>query len=581
MFINRLSDHGIEVILAVILLLSGGFYDYSAMVLGALLSAMAFCALCGKTQIRHYISMPIIFILWQIPVSIWAIDRYQALAGFLRLSPLIIWIWLCAQSEIIDRDRVMNFIPYSGAVMTILGVASYITGIFKDRMWMADRFGGTFQYANTCALYLLMGIILISSAILEGGRGIVMKAVLGVLIVGLLLTGCRSVLILAVAWGIYKSVREKAMRLTFAIIVVTSAALGGLYVYITGNMQNIGRIFTSLSHGSTFFGRLLYMKDGLKIIAKYPQGLGHEGYYYVQPLYQNGVYEVRFVHNDYLQAALDVGLIPAILLIGWLILMIVKGRAVRKYRELLAVILASVLFDLHMQYILIPMIAILCFDISGDLAKGTGTSAGKRKATDRKDKPDKLIGLLTGHSFGKYANIQRTESKVIYGLVFAAYIVATIPFAAYRLEDYDLMLKFFPHDTEAEIRILSATENVDRARSTAIDVINHNRYITSAYRNLAFMAVMDNDPEAVLNNMDEVVKINRYGLKDYQLYDTILDSVQTGILRGQTPLDEEKSAELLERIERTKEELPKRLEALKETTDPLAYKLRDVPVFSW
>lgn len=446
---------------------------------------------------------------------------------------------------------------------------------------MADRFGGTFQYANTCALYLLMGIILISSAILEGGRGIVMKAVLGVLIVGLLLTGCRSVLILAVAWGIYKSVREKAMRLTFAIIVVTSAALGGLYVYITGNMQNIGRIFTSLSHGSTFFGRLLYMKDGLKIIAKYPQGLGHEGYYYVQPLYQNGVYEVRFVHNDYLQAALDVGLIPAILLIGWLILMIVKGRAVRKYRELLAVILASVLFDLHMQYILIPMIAILCFDISGDLAKGTGTSAGKRKATDRKDKPDKLIGLLTGHSFGKYANIQRTESKVIYGLVFAAYIVATIPFAAYRLEDYDLMLKFFPHDTEAEIRILSATENVDRARSTAIDVINHNRYITSAYRNLAFMAVMDNDPEAVLNNMDEVVKINRYGLKDYQLYDTILDSVQTGILRGQTPLDEEKSAELLERIERTKEELPKRLEALKETTDPLAYKLRDVPVFSW
>ncbi len=579
--ISILSDHGIEVILAVILLFTGGFYDYSAMVLGALLAVAAFCALCGKKQIRHYISMPIIFVLWQIPVSIWAIDRYQALAGFLRLSPLIIWIWLCAQSETVDRDRVMNFIPYSGAVMTIIGVVSYITGIFKDRIWMADRFGGTFQYANTCALYLLLGIILITTSLLEGSHGIVLKVTLAILIVGLLLTGCRSVLILAIAWGIYKSVREKSMRLPFVIIAVVSAALGGLYAFVTGNMQNIGRIFTSLSHGSTFFGRLLYMKDGLKIIAKFPQGLGYNGYYYVQPLYQNGVYDVRFVHNDYLQAALDVGLIPALLLVIWLILMIVKGRAVRRYRELLAVLLVSSLFDLHMQFELIPMIAILCFDISGDIAASTGASAGKRKKTDHSGKPNKLIDLFMGQSVGKYANIQKTEGKVIYGLIFAAYVVVTIPFAAYRLKDYDLMLKFFPHDTEAEIRILAETEDVDRARSTAIDVINHNIYIPAAYRNLAFMAVMDNDPEAALNNMDEVIKINRYRLKDYELYDTILDGVQTGILRGQTPLDEEKSAELLERIERTKEELPQRLEALKETTDPLAYKLRDVPVFSW
>ena len=145
---EKLSDHGIEVILTVVLLLSGGFYDYSAMVLGALLVAAFFWVLSGRNGVWHYISMPVIFILWQLPVSIWAIDRYQTLGGLLRLFPLIIWMLLCSQSGIIERRRIMSFIPCSGAIMTLAGIASYITGIFRDRMWMADRFGGTFQYAT-------------------------------------------------------------------------------------------------------------------------------------------------------------------------------------------------------------------------------------------------------------------------------------------------------------------------------------------------------------------------------------------------------------------------------------------------
>lgn len=567
--LKKLSDHRIVVVLTVIFILSGGFYDYIAMVLGALLSLEAFLDLRGRNVIRHYISMPIIFIMWQLPVSIWAIDRYQALAGFLRFFPLIIWMWLSSQPGLIDRDRIMAFIPYSGAVMTVTGLASFITGIFKDRLWMAERFGGTFQYANTCALYLLLGILLITQRLTYDGRDSTSRVnkkaisldhiVLALLIIGILLTGSRSILIMTIIWGIYKSVRKKSVRLPFICITAVSLALGGLYAYITGNMQNIGRIFTSLSLGSTFFGRLLYMKDAVKIILKFPQGLGYRGYYYVQPLYQNGVYDVRFVHNDYLQAALDVGLVPALLLITWLAVMIIKERTVREYRELLAVILISAFFDLHMQYELILMIAILCFDLSGDL-KGN---------------------ILTGGSFGKYTNMQRTEDKVIFAIAAAVFMVFTIPFAAYRTGNYELMLRFFSHDTEAEIALLSVTDDADRARAVAMDVTDHNKYISAAYRHLAFTAMMNNDHEAVLDNMDEVIRLNRYSLYDYTLYDTILDGIQSAILSGQTVSDMGKQDEILRRVEDTKQELPHRLEALKGTTDPLAYKLRDVPKFSW
>jgi hypothetical protein len=560
--LKKLSDHRIVVVLTVIFILSGGFYDYSAMVLGALLSLEAFLDLRGRTVIRHYISMPIIFILWQLPVSIWAIDRYQALAGVLRFFPLIIWMWLSSQPGLIDRDRIMAFIPYSGAVMTLAGLGAFFTGIFKDRLWMAERFGGTFQYANTCALYLLLGIILMTELLLhssEKKRISINHLVLVILIFGILLTGSRSILIIAILWGIYKSVRTKSIRFPFIITVGVSAIIGGLYAYITGNLQNIGRIFTSFSYGSTFFGRLLYMKDAVKIILKFPQGLGYRGYYYVQPLYQNGVYDVRFVHNDYLQAALDVGLVPALLLITWLAVMIIKGRTVREYRELLAVILISAFFDLHMQYELILMIAILCFDLSGDL-KGN---------------------ILTGGSFGKYTNMQRTEDKVIFAIAAAVFMVFTIPFAAYRTGNYELMLRFFSHDTEAEIALLSVTDDADRARAVAMDVTDHNKYIPAAYRHLAFTAMMNNDHEAVLDNMDEVIRLNRYSLYDYTLYDTILDGIQSDILSGQTVSDMGKQDEILRRVEDTKQELPHRLEALKETTDPLAYKLRDVPKFSW
>ncbi|MCR5503893.1 MAG: O-antigen ligase family protein [Lachnospiraceae bacterium] len=544
------------------LLFTGGFFEYSAALGGLLLTAAVFLILCVKGKISSVFrslipAVPALVILWMLPVSFWAADRYRNLAGVFRFSPLILWIFLIAQFDGEERREIFNLIPISGAVMTVLGGIMYLIPSMRGLMWMSDRFGGNFQYSNTCALYLLAGIVVLvpEEGDFFGGvkvRGLEKSrkgslteiralrfGILLLLVIGLLLTGSRSILILGLFWGVYKAVRIKRIRIPYLIIAGGSLLAGYLMILLTGSRQNLGRIFTTFTLGSTFWGRLLYMKDALKILMAHPFGLGFQGYYYVQPLYQNGVYQTMYVHNDYLQLMLDAGIIPGLLMIAWLIFLFAKKKVIPEYRELLILILLSSLFDFGMQYLMIPMCAILCVD----------------------------PGLRADKSMNPS---EKLEGRIGCGLLFLLYAVLIIPFSASRLGNDELEMKFFPHDTEAELRLLSGAQNADTAEYYASDLLKHNPYAADAHRHLAYISLMKGDYEGALDHMDDVIRINRYHLKEYEAYDKILDEVLTGA---------DLSSPIRERALHTKEELPKILSALRETTDPLAWKLRDQPVF--
>ena len=62
---------------------------------------------------------------------------------------------------------------------------------------------------------------------------------------------------------------------------------------------------------STFIGRIIYFKYGLRLIAKNPFGLGYLGFYYTEQFNQTAVYSVRYIHNELLQLLLDIGWLPA------------------------------------------------------------------------------------------------------------------------------------------------------------------------------------------------------------------------------------------------------------------------------
>ena len=120
--------------------------------------------------------------------------------------------------------------------------------------------------------------------------------------------------------------------------------------------QNIGRIFTVFRYSSTWKGRILYDLDALKMIAKYPFGMGYHGYAYVQGRMQTGVYKTLFVHNDWLQAALDLGILPAVLFAAVMLRQLLKGSQSSMQKQILLLIMLHMLVDFDLQFTAIGLL---------------------------------------------------------------------------------------------------------------------------------------------------------------------------------------------------------------------------------
>lgn len=127
-------------------------------------------------------------------------------------------------------------------------------------------------------------------------------------------------------------------------------------------------------YSSTWKGRILYDLDALKMIAKYPFGMGYHGYAYVQGRMQTGVYKTLFVHNDWLQAALDLGILPAVLFAAVMLRQLLKGSQSSMQKQILLLIMLHMLVDFDLQFAAIGLLGLLCLDYGkaeGSLKKKT------------------------------------------------------------------------------------------------------------------------------------------------------------------------------------------------------------------
>lgn len=120
---------------------------------------------------------------------------------------------------------------------------------------------------------------------------------------------------------------------------------------ITGNQDTIGRFLTISLESSTLMGRLLYYRDVLPVILKHPFGLGYMGYYYAQGGFQTGVYATKFVHNELLQFAVDVGWIPTLLFAFALLRRLLARKTPAMQRMLLFAICAHSMLDFDLQFL--------------------------------------------------------------------------------------------------------------------------------------------------------------------------------------------------------------------------------------
>lgn len=543
-------------VLGCVLFFSAGFYEYSVMLFGVLtvmLLAFRYCSgrsfyIIRTKRLYSGLNIPFAVFAFSIIAVLWALDKVMAAVGVARSLPLLVFMYYCFQIEDDEKDRMLRMLPVFGLFMVTIGLISLFSVTFKDRFWQADRFGGFFQYSNSCALFLLICIvvhvrhILVFPKIEDKRKFFIWCFELMLLIIGFLLTGSRSVFILGIIYGIFSSVKNIRIRRVFLPILIFGLACLGVISFITGNTQNVGRIFTVLRYSSTFWGRILYYKDGFKILFKYPFGLGYMGYYYVEPVYQNGMYTTRFIHNELLQAALDLSVISAILILVYIVFQFLKGRQTEEKKEILALILLASLFDFHLQFYFIMIIAVLCLDL------GRGEDAKRMNSKTIK------------------------ENIVLFSVVAVGFVYLLIPFIAIRVADYKTSLSFLPHYTPAEEEVLKNAEDVESAERIAKELISHNKYAFDAYRYLAYAEVMNGKYDSAVAYLDKFIAIKRYDKESYLEYDGLLDDMLS---------DPQNPPETIQMLNSKKDSLPLVLKKLQSTTDPLSYRLKDSMDFSW
>lgn len=260
----------------------GLFYEYTAFIAGILFVILFYKITRKKKQIilkkstNFYIY--VILILSYLITSIWAIDNEMAIEGFLKFLPGIFYFILLMQFESKEKQKIMDTIPISGAVMCIV---SYVLGqipVLKAGLFSENgRLVGFFQYSNSFALFLLIGIVIIANKQEKKQKDLI---ILLVLIAGILLTGSRATFIFTLLYGIYQIIKNRKHGKKIAIgigVIVASAAIAILILGVTQNMDILTRLFQISFSESTLIGRILYYLDGLKIIAKNPFGLRLHG----------------------------------------------------------------------------------------------------------------------------------------------------------------------------------------------------------------------------------------------------------------------------------------------------------------
>ena len=402
---------------------------------------------------------------------LWAVDAGMAFLGFLKFLPLPLFMVVVMQQKE-SADKYLEALPIAGVIMTVV---SGIVMLFSPKNYIfapVGRMAGFMQYPNTFALVLLVCLIVTATKKKLDKFDYVCFPIF---IAGIVLSGSRAVFVLMIIAVIVLIFTSGSKKIKLTLLAVTGAAIliAAVYTIATGNLDSIGRFLSISFKRSTFQGRLLYYTDSLPVVLRNPFGTGYLGFYYLQQSFQTGLYSVRYVHNDILQLALDIGWIPVVLLMWAAVKSFVKKGASLRKRLLLIFMTAHCCFDMDFQFVSVFMIYILLLDVD----------VGKKTVV---------------------------RSQTIYKAGFAVigcislYMGTALTAARFKLDSFSHML--YPWDTDVNIRMLTDEEDAEKMDKKADEIIAQNKYVTVAYSAKASCAFSKGDLNKMIEYKDKAIE---------------------------------------------------------------------------
>ena len=435
---------------------------------------------------------------------LWAVDHGMAILGFVKFLPLPLFAAACLQLSSKSRRELLELLLWGGAAMTLLSGLLALIPAAREYVLVSGRLAGFFQYPNAFAAYVLLG-----AAVLLGRETWRVRdaACLFVLLAGLALSGSRTVMVLLVllAAASFFLVKDKRRCAIFAGITAAALVGGALLSGSADAVSAAGRALEGGAGSSTFFGRLLYYRDALPVILRHPLGLGYMGYYYLQGSFQTGVYTVMHIHNDLLQFLLDVGWIPAALLV-WAVIRGFLDKSCDLTRRLVIVLcVAHALFDFDLQFIAMDFILVLAL-----LPEG-----------------------------GKTFRVRRPGVLVPACVLAALCLYFGAASALYHLNAKSAAVSLYPGYTQAWLDLLPETRDAEEMERVADEILARNDAVSLAHSAKARAAYAEGDFGTMIEEKRKAISLAKYDLSTYLDY---FDMLSVGV-RLYAEADDADSAE--------------------------------------
>ncbi len=468
-----------------------------------------------------------------------AVDRGQAVMGFVKYLPLPLFCLLLRCIPCAERKKLWNTVPLGETAMTLLSAVLLCIPQARQYLLVNGRLGGFFQYPNTYAAYLLCGIVcLLNDWRTEGKQHTADLLQLVVLATGILFSGSRTALILLVVVMLAALLHAPARRLPLlcGIVILVVGYVGVLL--LLGKGAQLMRYLVMPWQSSTFLGRLLYWKDAAPVILQHPFGLGYLGYYFLQGSFQTGVYATRYVHNELLQLLLDVGWLPTALALIALIAAWKQSSTVQRW--LLVVMIGHAMMDFDFQFLAMDLLLLLVID-HDQVEVETETSRAK-----------KYVGCALGIAAAGIA------------------LAAGLSDVFLQFSHHEAALACWPGNTDALLAELADADSVPTAAAFADRILAVNPHCAAAYNAKAYEAFAAGDGESVIAYQNQAIAYARYDITQYETYLDMLATLYSLYQQaGMAGSAEIVRAEILR--------VPDLLAEVESETSLLAWEIADIP----
>ncbi len=467
---------------------------------------------------------------------LWAVDHGLSLWGIAKILPLVLFAVCLMQCSIQQRTALLCDLPVLGSIMVLASYILRFIPALTDFFVINGRSGGFFQYPNTFASFLLVGMVVVFFD--KQKRLIVRMGESTILALGSMQAGSRAVVLISIPVVLVSVLCQKEKRP--AALLLGSLALGiaaGILAAKAGNSSAADHLTEMSANASTFLGRLLYWRDALPVCLKHPFGLGYLGYYFMQGSFQSGVYSVRWVHNDLLQVLLDVGWIPTVLCVvaAWKAVRCKCNSAMQKMA--LVACLAHALCDFDLEYISMFMIMLLTLDWESGRAVALKT-------------PGVGVGVA------------------VLLAAFSVWVGATSALTVLHRDT--AAVRVYPWNTFSQIRLLTEDTDANALAERSAQIIRQNRYSAVAWNAQALVAWQRGDISEMVYAKRKAMSCNKYDIAEYTDY---IDKLLDGADRYERAGQHENALLCMEEAK----QVPQYLSDTRSGTSALAWKIADVP----